>query len=186
MWAGGSAPEREPSVTERSHREKASYSEREYHHEGQEGHKVKLACEILRDLRVLRGRQVFYRVTGAESPAGGKAPWLPPAHTLGQGAASTWPASHLLKGLTVALFGPRDSWCFVSIGRRKVDKFLPPGLLYESNSRIKLYRIRGLNPRVRPNRQSMGGELPLLPFQNPIGFVPASRGGVYIELIRLI
>jgi hypothetical protein len=25
------------------------------------------------------------------------------------------------------------------------------------------------------------GELPLLPFGNPIGFVPASRGGVYIE-----
>ncbi len=24
-------------------------------------------------------------------------------------------------------------------------------------------------------------ELPLLPFGNPIGFVPASRGGVYIE-----
>jgi len=27
------------------------------------------------------------------------------------------------------------------------------------------------------------GELPLLPFGNPIGFVPASRGGVYIESI---
>jgi len=26
------------------------------------------------------------------------------------------------------------------------------------------------------------GELPLLPFGNPIGFVPASRGGVYIDL----
>jgi len=26
------------------------------------------------------------------------------------------------------------------------------------------------------------GELPLLPFGNPIGFVPASRGGVYIKL----
>ncbi len=26
------------------------------------------------------------------------------------------------------------------------------------------------------------GELPLLPFGNPIGFVSASRGGVYIEL----
>jgi len=25
------------------------------------------------------------------------------------------------------------------------------------------------------------GELPLLPFGNPIGFVPASRGGVYIK-----
>ncbi len=25
------------------------------------------------------------------------------------------------------------------------------------------------------------GELPLLPFGNPIGFVPALRGGVYIE-----
>ncbi len=25
------------------------------------------------------------------------------------------------------------------------------------------------------------GELPLLPFGYPIGFVPASRGGVYIE-----
>ena len=28
------------------------------------------------------------------------------------------------------------------------------------------------------------GELPLLPFGNPIGFVPASRGGVYIESIK--
>ena len=28
------------------------------------------------------------------------------------------------------------------------------------------------------------GELPLLPFGNPIGFVPASRGGVYIESIN--
>jgi hypothetical protein len=27
------------------------------------------------------------------------------------------------------------------------------------------------------------GELPLLPFGNPIGFVPASRGEVYIESI---
>jgi len=27
----------------------------------------------------------------------------------------------------------------------------------------------------------MGGELLLLSFGNPIGFVPASRGGVYIE-----
>ncbi|MEE9550600.1 MAG: hypothetical protein V3W08_09420, partial [Candidatus Binatia bacterium] len=26
------------------------------------------------------------------------------------------------------------------------------------------------------------GELPLLPFGNPIGFVPASRGGAYIGL----
>ncbi len=29
----------------------------------------------------------------------------------------------------------------------------------------------------------MGGELPLLPFGNPSGFVPALRGGVYIESI---
>ncbi len=28
------------------------------------------------------------------------------------------------------------------------------------------------------------GELPLLPFGNPIGFVPASRGGVYIEFTK--
>ncbi|MEE8261973.1 MAG: hypothetical protein V3R83_05855, partial [Gammaproteobacteria bacterium] len=28
------------------------------------------------------------------------------------------------------------------------------------------------------------GEMPLLPFGNPIGFVPASRGGVYIESKR--
>jgi len=27
------------------------------------------------------------------------------------------------------------------------------------------------------------GELPLLPFGYPIGFVPASRGGVYIQSI---
>ncbi len=42
---------------------------------------------------------------------------------------------------------------------------------------IKLYRTRGLNP-VFDQR----GELPPLPFGNPIGFVPASRGGVYIKL----
>ncbi len=28
-------------------------------------------------------------------------------------------------------------------------------------------------------------ELPLLPFGNPIGFVPALRGGVYIESSRM-
>ncbi len=50
---------RETSNTKRSIREKAGYSEREYHHEEYEGHKVKLDCEILRDLRVLRGRQVL-------------------------------------------------------------------------------------------------------------------------------
>ncbi len=42
--------------------------------------------------------------------------------------------------------------------------------------KIKLYRTRGLIP-VFDQR----GELPLLPFGNPIGFVPASRGKVYIE-----
>ena len=30
------------------------------------------------------------------------------------------------------------------------------------------------------------GELPLLPFGNPIGFVPASRGGVYIKFCLMI
>ena len=30
------------------------------------------------------------------------------------------------------------------------------------------------------------GELPLLPFGNPIGFVPASRVGVYIESTALM
>ncbi len=30
------------------------------------------------------------------------------------------------------------------------------------------------------------GELPLLPFGNPIGFVPASRGGVYIKFWLMI
>ncbi len=30
-----------------------------YHHEEHEGHKVKLDCEILRDLRVLRGKQYY-------------------------------------------------------------------------------------------------------------------------------
>jgi len=42
--------------------------------------------------------------------------------------------------------------------------------------RIKLYRPRGLNPVVDQRE-----ELPLLPFGNPIGFVPASGGGVYID-----
>ncbi len=49
---GGLLQNRETSESKRSH------SEREYHHEEHEGHKVKLDCEILRDLRVLRGRQV--------------------------------------------------------------------------------------------------------------------------------
>ena len=31
----------------------------------------------------------------------------------------------------------------------------------------------------------MGGELPLLPFGNPIVFVTASKGGGYIELISM-
>ena len=47
----------------------------------------------------------------------------------------------------------------------------------------KLYQTRGLNPRVRPKRRSMGGELPLLPFGYPIGYEPTSRGGVFIALI---
>ncbi|MCZ6623457.1 MAG: hypothetical protein O7B35_04390 [Deltaproteobacteria bacterium] len=34
---------------------------------------------------------------------------------------------------------------------------------------IKLYRPRGLDPAV-----DQRGELPLLPFGNPIGFVPAA------------
>jgi len=38
---GGCPAERETSDTKRSHREKAGYSEREYHHEGHEGHKGK-------------------------------------------------------------------------------------------------------------------------------------------------
>ncbi len=46
---------------------------------------------------------------------------------------------------------------------------------------IKLYRPRGLNPVVDQRE-----ELPLLPFGNPIGFVTASRGGVYIKLMLLI
>ncbi len=55
----GSAQKMEPSVTEPSHREKTDYGEKEYHHEGDEGHNVKLKCENLRDLRVLRGKQVL-------------------------------------------------------------------------------------------------------------------------------
>jgi len=51
---------------------------------------------------------------------------------------------------------------------------------------VKLYRTRGLNPRGRPKRRSMGSELPLLPLGNPIGFVPTSRGGDYIESIERI
>ena len=38
---------------------------------------------------------------------------------------------------------------------------------------IKLYRPRGLNPMVDQRE-----ELPLLPFGNPIGFVPAASRGV--------
>ncbi len=30
-----------------------------YHHEKHEGHEVEFDCEILRDLRVLRGRQYY-------------------------------------------------------------------------------------------------------------------------------
>ncbi len=50
---------RKTADTECSHREIAGYSEREYHHVEHEGHKVKLDCEILRDLRVLRDRQIL-------------------------------------------------------------------------------------------------------------------------------
>ncbi len=38
---------------------KHSHSEREYHHEEHEGHKVKSDSETLRDLHVLRSRQVL-------------------------------------------------------------------------------------------------------------------------------
>ncbi len=40
-------------------------------------------------------------------------------------------------------------------------------------TRIKLYRPRSLNPVVDQRE-----ELPLLPFGNPIGFVPAASRGV--------
>ena len=43
---------------------------------------------------------------------------------------------------------------------------------------IELYRPRGLKPRSRPKGTSRGAELPLLPFGNPIGFVPAASRGV--------
>jgi len=43
---------------------------------------------------------------------------------------------------------------------------------------IKLYRPRGLKPRGRPKGRSMGEELPLLPFGNPIGYVPPASCGV--------
>ncbi len=40
-------------------------------------------------------------------------------------------------------------------------------------NQIKLYHPRGLNPVVDQRE-----ELPLLPFGNPIGFVPAASRGV--------
>ncbi len=54
---GGLLRNRETSDIERYYKENESFSEREYHHEGHEGHKVKLDCEIVRDLRILRGSQ---------------------------------------------------------------------------------------------------------------------------------
>ena len=50
-------------------RKKQVISKEKYHHEEHEGHKVKSGYKKLRDLRVLRGRQVLYRVTGSELPA---------------------------------------------------------------------------------------------------------------------
>ncbi len=48
------------------------------------------------------------------------------------------------------------------------------GLLIKNiDPEIKLYRPRGLDPVV-----DQRGELPLLPFGNPIGFVPAASRGV--------
>ncbi len=51
---------------------------------------------------------------------------------------------------------------------------------------IKLYRTRGLKPPCSTKGEScrfspLWSNGPRLPFGNPIGFVPASRGGVYIE-----
>ncbi|MCH7913120.1 MAG: hypothetical protein IH856_08805 [Deltaproteobacteria bacterium] len=46
-------------------------------------------------------------------------------------------------------------------------------IITESDIKIKLYRPRGLNPVVDQRE-----ELPLLPFGNPIGFVPAASRGV--------
>ena len=45
--------------------------------------------------------------------------------------------------------------------------------LFYREPEIKLFRERGLNP-VLDQRE----ELPLLPFGNPIGFVPAASRGV--------
>ena len=48
---------------------KRSHGEREYHHDEHEGHKVKSDPETLRDLRVLRGRQILSHVTKADGLA---------------------------------------------------------------------------------------------------------------------
>ncbi len=47
---------------------------------------------------------------------------------------------------------------------------------------IKLYRTRGLNPRGRPK-----GRAAISPLWNPLGFVPASSGGVTIKsLLKIV
>jgi len=57
-----------------------------------------------------------------------------------------------------------------SHGRKSVVRGLP---FFYREPEIKLYRPRGLNPVVNQRE-----ELPLLPFGNPIGFVPAASRGV--------
>ncbi len=54
---GGSAPKcgRDPTLNVLT-KKMAIIAREKYHHEEHEGHKVKLDCKILRDLRVLRGR----------------------------------------------------------------------------------------------------------------------------------
>ena len=60
MQPRGSAPKDGRDLTLNVLTERMQIIAREkYHHEEHEGHKMKLDCENLRDLRVLRGRQYY-------------------------------------------------------------------------------------------------------------------------------
>ena len=53
---------RQPTLNVLPERKQVQAREK-YHHEEHEGHKVKLNCETLRDLRVLRGKRILSHVT---------------------------------------------------------------------------------------------------------------------------
>ncbi len=109
-------------------------------------------------------------------PKGRAAASPPPCGVMDRDSAGETPS---------ALYPPQEAG--ITLNQfNDIRKFLGPATNSEAHIRIKLYRTRGLNPPFRPKVRAaasppLWSNGPLLHGGNPIGFVPASRGGVYIK-----